>query len=67
MNAGVLLVLAGCLHLLGTWGRRNASQLMSVGLPAHQRDSKERTLRRGAWACHGASVLLLVAAGLSLV
>lgn len=67
MNALALTLLAACLHLLGTWGRRNTSQLSPTWLPAQQRDSKKRTLHRGAWACHGVSALLILAAGLSLL
>lgn len=68
MNAVVLVALAVCLHLLGRWGRRNVGQLVSTtGLPDRQAASKKRALWRGAWACHGASGLLLVAAVLPLL
>lgn len=67
MSAVVLLGLAIALHFLGTWGRRNAAGLVPVLLPAHQAQRRKGALRRGAWACHAASVMLVVGAALPLL
>lgn len=67
MNAVVLVGLAMCLHQLALWGRRNVSRLAPTGLSDQQAASRKRALWRGAWACHGASGLLLVAAVLSVL
>lgn len=57
-----LLAVAAVLVLLGRWGRRNASSLVPGSLSAPDRRHREAVLRRGGLACHGAALLLAVAA-----
>lgn len=47
--------------LVGSWGARHAAQLAPSTLPADERASREKTLRRGARFCQVVGVLFAVA------
>lgn len=64
----VALTLVGCgVWALGYWGRSNALALVPDHYDVYERERKIRSLRRGAFACYLAGVVLLGAAVLALV
>lgn len=52
---------AAVLAPLGWWGCRNAETLTSTALPEHERDRRQRILRRGAVTAQAVAVLFVLA------
>ncbi|WP_245773965.1 hypothetical protein [Pseudonocardia ammonioxydans] len=60
-NVVVFVSLGIITVVIGVWGRRNAGHLVPASLPTQDRAKRERTLRRGAWACQIVGTLFVVA------
>ncbi|WP_182378187.1 hypothetical protein [Nocardioides sp. WS12] len=67
LHAVVLMLVGGGVWALGYWGRSNALVLVPDHYDVYERERKIRSLRRGAFACYLAGVVLLGAAVLALV
>jgi hypothetical protein len=62
-----LLLLAVVLAVLARWGRGHAHLLVPGHLDVSDRDRRASTLRRGALACYGATLVLVCTAVLAVV
>jgi hypothetical protein len=66
MHAAVLALGGGAVWALGYWGRSNAEVVVPAHYDVDERERKIRSLRRGAFACYLAGLMLLGAATLAL-
>ncbi|MFC7506090.1 hypothetical protein ACOACQ_12830 [Nocardioides sp. CPCC 206347] len=67
LHAAVLALVGAGVWALGYWGRANALVLVPEHYGVYERERKIRSLRRGAFACYLAGLVLLGAAVLAVV
>ena len=67
LHAALLLAAGGGVGLLGRWGRAHAVTLAPDHLDVYDRERRIRSMERGALACYGAALVLVIAALLAVI